>query len=354
MLCTRLQMPVEQVADLSNLVKIQLINDGKPNLGDWLVGQLQSNKAQILEQGCLLDFSTESNYYLSHSKDQDDIFTSIHKILDKAQIPADLVHFCTGNLLNEQNYNAYTQIKKAENGNFLPFKSAFFKDFWCSQTLSFHKDYSENYGKTNKSRYFSCLNGREREHRVYTKAFLEQHNLIDKGVCTFVWQGISVDNYENPEQITSHTVQPDNFYKVFDDTYYDVITETLTGEESNYTGIRHRGGYKWWQEVFITEKIWRSIYYKRPFLVIGNQHTLKTLKQLGFKTFDKLLFDESYDEISDWQMRTYAVLEQNKHIVDTYSLAELETKIYSAEISEILQYNYDKINKLADIYRQAR
>ncbi len=344
----------EQVADLSNLVKIELVNDGKPNLDNWLADQLHQNKAEILQKGCLLDFSTESNYYLRNSKDADDIFTTIHKILEKAQIPADLVHFCTGNLLNKQNYNTYTSLKKAEDDNFLPFKSAFFKDFWCSHTLSFHKDYSENYGKTNKPKYFSCLNGRQKEHREYTYAYLSQYKLLDKGVCTFVWKGESVDGYSSPEDITSHTVQPDNFYTVFDDTYYDVITETLIGEESSTQGIRHSGGHPWWQEVFITEKIWRSIYYKRPFLVIGNKHTLKTLHSLGLKTFNDILFDESYDEIDNWQMRTYKVLEQNKHIIENYKLPELEQIINSPQMSEILQYNYEKINNMANIYRQSR
>ena len=336
---------LDQVADLYNLVKIVLVNDGKSDLDSWLANQLQQNKAEILQKGCLIDYSTESNYYLRHSKDKEDIFTSIHNLLQEAQIPADLVHFCTGNLLNKQNYNAYTSIKKAENNNFLPFKSAFFKDFWCSQTLSFHKNYSENYGKTNKNKYFSCLNGRQRQHREYTKAYLERNNMLDKGVCTFVWSGISVDDYSSPEQITSHTIQPDNFYKVFDDTYYDVITETLTGEESNFN---------WWQEVFITEKIWRSIYYKRPFLVIGNKHTIKLLQELGFKTFNKILFDESYDDLDNWQLRTYNVLEQNKSITEKYTLQQLEDVINSSEMSEILQYNYNQINKLADIYRQVR
>ena len=336
---------LDQVADLYNLVKIVLVNDGKPDLDNWLANQLLQNKAEILKKGCLLDYSTESNYYLKNIKDTNDIFTSIHKILEKTQIPADLVHFCTGNLLNKENYNTYTSLKLAENNNFLPFKSAFFKDFWCTQTLSFHKDYSENYAKPNKPKYFSCLNGRKRQHREYTKAYLEQHNLLDKGICTFVWQGISVDNYNSPEQITSHTIQPDNFYKVFDNTYYDVITETLTGEESNI---------KWWQEVFITEKVWRSIYYKRPFLVIGNKNLLKALQDLGFKTFDKILFDESYDNFDNWQLRTYNVLEQNKSITEKYTLKQLDALIKSAEMSEILQYNYNKINKLADIYRQVR
>ena len=333
------------MADLSNLVNIQILNDGRPNIDQCLYNDLLENKSQILQYGCVLDFSTESNFYLKDMSDKDDIFTSIHNILQKAQIPADLVQFCTGNLLNEQNYNTYTSLKKAEDSNFLPFKRAFFKDFWCSQTLSFHKNYSENYNKMPKPKYFSCLNGRKRTHREYVYHYLNQHNMLDKGICTFVWKGISVDNYTSPEHITSHTIQPDNFYKVFDNTYYDIITETLTGNESKLD---------WWQEVFITEKIWRSIYYKRPFMVIGNKNTLHELKNIGFKTFEGILFDESYDNLEDFQMRTYAVLDQNKNIIDTKNLKDINDIVYSDEMSKILEYNYNKINKLADIYRQAR
>jgi len=338
---------LEQVADLSNLFHIEIVNYGERNLDDWLTNQLQRHKQEILQKGCLLDFSRESNYYLTSVNDKDDIFTTIHKILEQAKIPADLVHFCTGNLLNKQNYSTYISLKTAEDNNFLPFKSAFYKDFWLSHTLSFHKDHSENFNKTNKPKYFSCLNGRNRKHREYTYAYLNQHNLLDKGICTFVWKGESVDGYTTPEDITSHTVQSDNFYKVFDNTYYDVITETLTGEESVSLDIKH----SWWQEVFITEKIWRSIYYKRPFLVIGNKHTIKMLQSLGIKTFNNILFDESYDEIDNWQIRTHAVLEQNKQIVETYSLPDLENIIQSPQISEILQFNYNKINNIANCYR---
>ena len=53
-------------------------------------------------------------------------------------------------------------------------------------------------------------------------------------------------------------------------------------------------------------------------------------------------------------MRTYSVLEQNKQIIDTKSLQDVNDIVYSEEMSQILDYNYNKINKLAEFYRQAR
>ena len=89
-------------------------------------------------------------------------------------------------------------------------------------------------------------------------------------------------------------------------------------------------------------------------MVIGNKNTLYELKNLGFKTFEGILFDESYDNLDDFQMRTYSVLEQNKQIIDTKSLQDVNDIVYSEEMSQILDYNYNKINKLAEFYRQAR
>ena len=45
---------------------------------------------------------------------------------------------------------------------------------------------------------------------------------------------------------------------------------------------------------FITEKTYRNIKYKKPFILMGNQYLLQVLLKLGYKTFHPLI-DESYD-----------------------------------------------------------
>jgi hypothetical protein len=48
----------------------------------------------------------------------------------------------------------------------------------------------------------------------------------------------------------------------------------------------------------ITEKTYKAIFHKKPFLVFSHPHTLKILRDCGYKTFDGI-FDESYDKIED-------------------------------------------------------
>lgn len=327
---------VEQVADSSKYY-IEIRQDGR-NLYDFLVKELENYKTNAnpsLE--IYLDYSTESNYYFDKpglNALETNFFFVLHEILDKCEINPEKVHLSTGNMLVNTAYNNFiTQFQ-----HWKPLKNVFFEDFWLKQTITMHTDYSENYGKGSKPKYYCSLNGASREHREMTYEHLHRHNLLDKGVCTFMWLGISVDGYTEASQIRSHREQAPEFYKVFDDTYYDLITETNTG----YLNL-----CPWFEDMFFTEKTWRSIYYKRPFLLIGNFQALKYLKDLGFKTFNDILFDESYDTESNHEVRINRVLQENKRIIDTYSLADLHDIIMSPEMSDILQHNYEMINKLA-------
>ena len=48
-------------------------------------------------------------------------------------------------------------------------------------------------------------------------------------------------------------------------------------------------------EIFLSEKTYRPIYTAQPFIIFGNPGTLRVLKEMGYKTFDKF-WDESYDD----------------------------------------------------------
>jgi len=59
---------------------------------------------------------------------------------------------------------------------------------------------------------------------------------------------------------------------------------------------------------YFTEKTVSALMTQRPFVIIGPQGSLNTLRQKGFKTFDDI-FDESYDKIKDPSARLEAVFE---------------------------------------------
>jgi hypothetical protein len=92
---------------------------------------------------------------------------------------------------------------------------------------------------------------------------------------------------------------------------------------------------------FPTEKIWRPMTMKTPFIVQGPQFFLHRLRNLGFKTFEQW-WDEGYAEDSpDWQ------LEEISKVIDsiaTKSVGELESMY--ADMQSTLEHNYQRFFEL--------
>lgn len=68
------------------------------------------------------------------------------------------------------------------------------------------------------------------------------------------------------------------------------------------------------QKIHLTEKIFKPIVMLQPFIVFSGSGSLKYLRDLGFKTFDRL-WDESYDSETDHNKR----YEQILHLIHTLS-----------------------------------
>ena len=60
---------------------------------------------------------------------------------------------------------------------------------------------------------------------------------------------------------------------------------------------------------FVSEKTWKAIFHRKPFIIVSIPYSLKYLKDLGFKTFD-FLIDESYDSILDCDERIKKIVDE--------------------------------------------
>ena len=95
---------------------------------------------------------------------------------------------------------------------------------------------------------------------------------------------------------------------------------------SEYNKMKQKN--PWWDECMISEKLYKNLFSKRPFIILGQKGSLKFLHELGFKTFP-FLFDESYDNIDDYNLRFRAITSQIKKIVTTMTINDLHNIIYS-------------------------
>ena len=90
----------------------------------------------------------------------------------------------------------------------------------------------------------------------------------------------------------------------------------------------------WDRKTHLTEKIFKPIVMKMPFILLGPAHNLKYLRSYGFKTFGDWI-DESYDDIEDNLERINAVVK----ILKDLEGRDMEQML--SEMESVLEYNFN-------------
>jgi hypothetical protein len=90
-------------------------------------------------------------------------------------------------------------------------------------------------------------------------------------------------------------------------------------------------------DVFITEKTWKPIGNKHPFIIVGPYHSLYYLKQKGYKTFSDF-FDESYDNMTDPAERLLRIGELCSEINDWSDTKKQE---FYNQTESITKHNFE-------------
>ena len=104
------------------------------------------------------------------------------------------------------------------------------------------------------------------------------------------------------------------------DSLWHIVTETVF----------------YYDKLHLTEKIFKPIVMKQPFMLLGAVGNLAYLKSYGFKTFEGII-DESYDTIVDNDARTEAVVAQ---IAWYCALSAEEKRSVIEAIAPIVEYNF--------------
>lgn len=103
-------------------------------------------------------------------------------------------------------------------------------------------------------------------------------------------------------------------------TFVNIVTETLHSKKT----------------LFFSEKIFKPIYMLQPFILIGNPHSLRELKKLGYKTFGRW-WDESYDEEENLVKR---ILKIEKVLIRLSKLNPDELRSITTAMEDTLIHNY--------------
>ena len=96
--------------------------------------------------------------------------------------------------------------------------------------------------------------------------------------------------------------------------------------------------------IFFSEKIFKPIVMKHPFILIGPAHSLKYLRSLGYKTFN-FIIDEYYDEIDNDEKRLLYAVNEIERISKNEAWQWIE---WQEKAKEIVEHNYQTLlNKIS-------
>lgn len=93
-----------------------------------------------------------------------------------------------------------------------------------------------------------------------------------------------------------------------------------------------------------TEKTFKPIVYKKPFIMFSSHLFLKNLRKMGYATFHPYI-DETYDTIEDPKLRADAVIAEMQRISN---LSEEEFDQLMASCQERVEWNFNRLNRRYD------
>lgn len=229
------------------------------------------------------------------------------------------------------------------------------------------KSYAAEVPKTNALKHFGMFIGRSNAERLYLASYIDS-NYRDLALISYHFNiddefhtnNIGIDELirthgikdvrteaqflsqcprklDNNKQVTidkSSDLNPaqqilNNDRATFMQNYRNFFVEIVC--ESYFTG----------NTFFPTEKIFRPMLLKTPFIVQGAQFFLHKLRDLGFKTFDKY-WDEGYaEDPSDWQ------LQEIIKVIDYLSQKSIsELNVMYQDMQPIIEHNYQRLMSL--------
>jgi len=155
-------------------------------------------------------------------------------------------------------------------------------------------------------------------------------------------------NYQTREDIINFCKQAKTSYRV-QSSYYNKDNSSAEQEYPLWTSafwhiVSETCFYE--KTIHLTEKIFKPIVARQPFLLLSTPGALKYLKGYGFETFNNFI-DESYDEERDHNLRLKKIVDQVNYISN---LTSSQKKEMYHSMTNILEHNFNHFyNNLGNI-----
>jgi hypothetical protein len=138
------------------------------------------------------------------------------------------------------------------------------------------------------------------------------------------------------DRLNPVNIIPDDL-QYFRNSYFSIVNETLfyEGPSTIYNSLQHQPNAES-LSIFISEKTFKCLALKHPFVVFGRPNTLKELRNIGFKTLSPY-FNESYDNIINDNDRFDSIFNEITRLIN---LSDDEWLDILKNIEPILEHNH--------------
>ena len=331
----------------------------------------------------VVDYSYEAHTMQAEDYRKGTIFDAIHQTADKLNMKLNSWHLVHGNFYINEAYKSWkskNNIKETlASVNAMP--TLFFHRYFKNAVKHYSQLDFRSLLKKNADRYYCTFNGRAGYDRVQLLKYLHSNNLLEKGYSTWhfdneTWQilyseQLGLDRINRlpagetaTEDFTTISVEwskrPEHeLIECYRQSLFEIVVETITNiDQESYNWASPTEGrlapayilnsVPNANTVFLTEKTARPLLWGMPFFLNSGQHALKSLREMGFKTFD-VLWDETYDTLPDAHARATAMHESIRAVL-TAPLSELQEKI--AINQDIFKHNQTRFIELASMRPQ--
>ncbi len=256
-------------------------------------------------------------------------FEMIEKWRIEMNFPVNSIYYVCGNLLSEQ-------IVK---GRGFGYKA---KGIHYFEPWNQYKGPMVGFTPQQEKYLYLSYNRQPRHHRIRFMIDLYENGLINDGLISLnkIDYKLPYNVHPDTENYFHHNTPfiidslPELRYNLacnittedFERTFVSVVTETLADDGT----------------LFFSEKIWKPIMVGHPFLVYGNAGSLKYLKSIGYKTFDRW-FDESYDDERNGDKRSKLIVNE---LIKLKSKSIDELIKIRQEMQEVINHNKENYNKV--------
>lgn len=270
-----------------------------------------------------------------HFKQPDTFLQQLHTLLREYPSNKIILVMCDANL--KKNYQRWCKNHKEKE---VIGHQIYFPYTLLHRTIDHYNKYRiKRKELKDKYKHYICMNGAAKPHRFRMVEKLFSNGWNEKGYITYLnryganTKHLANENFQGQELLldfNAKTIDENNNQEIMPAQYkqavFDIVNESIISDTS----------------IFITEKVWKPILYKNPFIVLGSKGICKHLEKFfGIRLYQDMI-NYSFDYI-DYPVRFNRIVNDNLRRIMNTSLTDLNKWLNSESVQYALSYNQTKL-----------